>query len=1080
MKLLLISVLALASTLVAQQDMGVITGIVTDASGGIIPAARVTATDLATGESRSIVTNQEGSYTLGPMRIGKYEVAVEKQGFRRALRTNIDLHAQDRVRADFQMLVGQVADAITVSAEAPLLQAETSSLSHVVPQHEIRELPLNGRNFQQLAWLSAGVAPATRSRDRESGFNAHGQPSTQNNFIIDGVDNNNNIMGMQDRKAQVIVPSLDAVAEFKVQTSNYSAEFGRNSGAVMIVNLKSGSNRFSGTVFEYLRNDIFDARDMFNYVDRTGDGRADPEVLRQNQFGGTLGGPIVRNRTFFFGSWEARRERRSQSDLAIVPTQEERDGVFSTALRTIRDPLTGQPFPGNRIPRERFDPVSAGLLELWPLPNFGGSGTRQNYVNNPPWTTDRDAIDGRVDHNFSDNDKVFGRFSKMRFDNLRDSTLPPPGRGAAGNDRAFDDNDAHSIAFSYTKILRPTLLNEFRYGFIRQKVDKRELTDLPFRDLLQKYGITGIPIQDRLFGLPRFGLGGGIAYEGLGEPGSMPNFKIHQVHQYLNNLSWNRGAHNFKFGTDLRWNRSDIFGGASSHGNFAFDGNFTGISFADFLLGMPAQFNLTSTLQGQMRFRNYMFYAQDDWKVTPRLTLNLGIRYELTSPWWEKHNNMNTLQIDASKPDFNQIVPAGHCGDSWSCRGLVRTDTNNWAPRFGFAWQAARATVIRGGAGVFYSGQGSLGANARQINNWPFNRSAVLQSTATRPPFLLREGVPPDVLGTATVPPRNSNWSVWAEDFPLPTIYQWNFAVQRELPGDLSLTAAYVGSSSNYLMASYNWNGSAPGPVATERQRRNLPDWNTIDYRSAMGHASYHGLDLQLERRYASGLSLSASYTWSHSIDNIPEQFGSGGGGIQDFRNWDGSRGNSNFDVRHRFVQAVVYELPFGRSKPWLNRGGVLNQVFGGWQLSNMLSMQTGHYFTPTLANSRVRLGATGVGNWRPDVIRDPSFENPTADGWFDTGAFVLPRNPDGTFRFGNAGRAVLVGDGLFNLDAGLMKSFQITERVSLQFRGEVFNVTNTPTLADPNSNMDSPDFGKVRGTVSTPRQMQFALRLSF
>ena len=214
-----------------------------------------------------------------------------------------------------------------------------------------------------------------------------------------------------------------------------------------------------------------------------------------------------------------------------------------------------------------------GLLELWPLPNFGGSGTRHNYVNNPPWSTDRDAIDGRIDHNFSDNDKVFGRFSKMRFDNLRDSTLPPPGRGDAGNDRAFDDNDAHSIAFSYTKILRPTLLNEFRYGFIRQKVDKRELTDLRFRDLLQKYGITGLPIQDRLFGLPRFGLGGGLAYEGLGEPGSMPNFKIHQVHQYLNNLSWNRGAHNFKFGADLRWNRSDIFGGASSHGNFAFDGN---------------------------------------------------------------------------------------------------------------------------------------------------------------------------------------------------------------------------------------------------------------------------------------------------------------------------------------------------------------------------------------------------------------------------------------------------------------------------------------------------------------------------
>ena len=1063
-----------------QQDMGLITGIVTDGTGALVPGARVTATDLGTGEMRTVVTTDGGTYTVGPMRIGKYEVAVEKEGFRRAVRTNLAIHAQDRVRADFQMQVGQVSDAITVSAEAPLLQSETSSLSHVVAEHEIRELPLNGRNFQQLAWLSAGVAPATRSRDRESGFNAHGQPSTQNNFIIDGVDNNNNVMGMQDRKAQVIVPSLDAVAEFKVQTSNYSAEFGRNSGAVMIVNLKSGSNQFHGTLFEYLRNDIFDARDMFNYVDRTGDGRADPEVLRQNQFGGTFGGPIIRNKTFFFGSWEARRERRSQSDLAIVPTDDERQGIFSPSLATINDPLTGRPFPGNRIPRDRFDPVAVKMLELWPQANFAGSGTRQNYINNPPWTTDRDAIDGRVDHNFSENDKVFGRFSKMRFDNLRGATLPGPGRGDAGNDRAFDDNDAHNIAFSYTKILRPNLLNEFRYGFIRQKVDKRELTDVPFSELLKTYGITGVPVQDRLFGLPRFALTGGIGYEGLGEPGSMPNFKIHQVHQYLNNLSWNKGSHNFKFGTDLRWNRSDIFGGASSHGNLNFDGHFTGISFADFLLGMPSQFNLTSTLQGQMRFRNYMFYAQDDWKLTPRLTLNLGIRYELTSPWWEKHNNMNTIGIDPSKPDFNQIIPAGHCGDSWSCRALVKTDTNNWAPRVGFAWQATGRTVIRGGAGIFYAGQGSLGADARPINNWPFNRSAVLQSTATRAPFLLRDGVPTNVLGTATAPPRNANWDVWAEDFPLPTIYQWNLAVQREIAGGFSITAAYVGSSSNYLMDSYNWNGSEPGPLATEVQRRKIPQWNAIDYRNPMGHASYHGLDLQLEKRYANGLSLTSSYNWSHSIDNVPEQFGSGGGGIQDYNNWDASRGNSNFDVRQRFVQALVYELPVGRGKPWLDRGGILNQMFGGWQLSNMLSMQTGHYFTPTLANPRIRLGATGVGNWRPDVIANPMIGNPTADGWFDTDAFVLPRNADGTFRFGNAGRSILIGDGMFNLDAGLMKSFPITERVALQFRAEVFNVTNTPTLADPVSNFDSPDFGKVRGTVSTPRQMQFAVRLSF
>lgn len=1068
----------LAATAYAQQDMGLITGVVSDASGAAVPGARVTVRDQGTNEVRSVESNETGTYTAGPMRVGSYEVAVEKGGFKRAVWNDIQVHSQDRVRVDVQLELGQVSDTVTVTSAAPVLQVETSSLSNVVSEQEIRGLPLNGRNFQQLAWLSAGVMPSTTGRDRESGFNSHGQPVTQNNFIIDGIDNNNNVMGMQDRKAQVIIPSLDAVAEFKVQTSNYSAEFGRNSGAVMIVNIKSGTNQFHGTAFEYLRNNYFDARDTFTYVDRNGDGKADPEILKQNQFGGTIGGPVIRNRTFFFASWEGRRERRSQSDLSIVPTADERNGVFSTSL-SIRDPQTGQPFPGNRIPRDRFDPVAARLIELWPASNFSGSGTRQNYISAPPWNTDRDQTDIRVDHNLSGSDRIFGRFSKSRFDNLRDSPLPQPARGDQGNDRAFDDNDAHTAAFSWSRVLTPTLINEFRYGFIRQKVDKRELTDQPLSELSETYGIVGIPGNDRLFGLPRFGLAGSFPYTGLGEPGSMPNFKIHQVHQWLNNVSWNRGTHSFKFGVDLRWNRSDIFGGASSHGNIQFDGQFTGVSLGDFLLGLPASANLTSQLQGQMRFQNYMFYAQDDWKLTPRFTLNLGVRYELTTPWYEKHDNMNKLQI-APGPDFNTVITAGDCGGSWSCRGLVNTDTNNWAPRVGFAWQWTPKTIVRSGVGVFYGGQGSLGADGRGINNFPFNRSATRVSTPARPALQLSTGLPADFLGNATTAPASANWTVWDANMPAPTVYQWNATIQRELMRDTSITVAYVGSSSNYLLDNYNWNGAPPGAAATEVQRRPLPQWNTIAFYTPYGHASYHGLDLQFERRYSAGLALSSAYTWGHSIDNVPEQFGAGGGGLQDFSNFDGSRGSSNFDVRHRWVNSVVYELPFGKGRSWLDRGGALNAIFGGWQLSNILSAQTGHPFTVTLTNPRQRLGATSVGAWRPDRIGSGKPANPTADAWIDPSAFVLPRNPDGSFRFGNAGRSILTSDGLFNMDAGLMKIFPVTERVNLQLRAEVFNLTNTPTLADPNAVLDNVDFGKVRSTVSLPRQMQFALRISF
>jgi hypothetical protein len=1074
MQMTRIALLLSACVLYGQQDMGVVTGVVTDKSGAAVPGAKVVIVNSATNETRETTTAETGAFTLGPLRIGSYNVAVERQGFKKATWSGINVSAQDRVRADFQLEIGALSESVSVTAEAPVLNAETATLAHVVDEKQIRELPLNGRNFQQLAWMAAGVLPATRSRDRESGFNAHGQPAIQNNFIIDGIDNNNNVMGMQDRKSQVVVPSLDAVAEFKVQTSNYSAEFGRNSGAVMIVNLKSGSNALHGTLFEYIRNDKTDARDMFSYVDRTGDGRADPEVLKQNQYGATLGGPIVRNKTFFFGSWEARKQRRAQSDFVIVPTADERNGVFATRLATIIDPAANnQPFPSNTIPRARFDSTALKLIELWPQPNFSGSGTRQNFIRNPPWNNDRDQIDARIDHDLSAKDKIFGRFSKNRTDNYRGPVFDPPARGAAGNERAFDDDDAHSAVFSWTRIQRPNLVNEFRYGFVRQKVDKREVSTEPQATVNEKYGIKGIPAHSRLFGLARLGFAGGIGYEGFGEPGSMPNFKIHQVHQWLNNLSWYRGNHNFKFGVDLRWNRSDIFGGDSAHGNFQFDGQFTRISLADFQLGLPASFNLTTLLPGQMRFRNYMFFAQDDWKVTQKLTVNIGLRYELTSPWYEKHNNQSKIRIDPG-PDFNKIITAGHCGDSWTCRGLVETDTNNWAPRLGFAYQWNPKTVIRAGSGIFYAGQGSLGANGRMISNFPFYRSVTVQSTPTRPALRLQDGAPANFLGDGRVAPNGLNWSVWANRFPLPTVYQWNLAVQRELLQGWSLTAAYVGSSSNYIMGSYNWNGSDLGPPATEQQRRRIPQWNTVDLTSPYGQGNYNGLDLELNKRFAKGYSFTAAYTWSHSIDNVPEQFGSGGGGLMDFRNIRVNRGNSNFDVRQRFITSGVWDLPLKL------RNKAANSLIGGWQLSGMLSMQTGSYFTVTVPNGRQRLGATGIGDWWPDRIRDPRISNPTTNRWFDTTAFASPRNADGTWRLGNAGRAILASDFPFNLDAGMLKNFALTERFNLQFRWEVFNVSNTPTLGAPITNIENPDFGKVRSTYSTPRQMQFALRLSF
>ncbi|HLJ13494.1 MAG TPA: carboxypeptidase regulatory-like domain-containing protein [Bryobacteraceae bacterium] len=1073
-----LSALLASCVLLAQQDMGVITGVVTDQSGGAVAGAHVVATDTDTNETRAADTQPTGAYTIGPLRVGTYSVTVEKPGFKKDIWPSIILHAQDRARADFKLTLGQVAEAISVTSEAPILQAETATLSNVVNQREVRGLPLNGRNFQQLAWLSAGVIPATQSRDSTSGFNSNGQQTTENNFIMDGIDNNNNVMGMQDRKAQVIIPSLDAVSEFKVETSNYSAEFGRNSGAVMIVSIKSGSNAFHGTAFEYLRNDFFDSRNTFDYVEGP-DGKAHPTKLRQDQYGGTIGGPVIHNRTFFFGSWERFDQSNGQTTVGIVPTDAERNGIFPTSLAIIKDPVTGQPFPGNQIPASRFDPTAAKLLALWPEPNFAGTSTRNNYASNPPSTLTRNTIDARLDHNFSDTDKIFGRFSHQTLFSNIDSIFPEPARGGVGNTFSINDNPAYSVAFSYTKILKPNLVNEFRYGFVRQLVDLHELTNIPLSQLTAQYGINGIPGSPSLFGLPEFEFIGGISFQGLGETGSIPNYKIHQVHQYLDNLSWNHGNHNFKFGTDLHWQRSDILGGNSSHGDFQFNGQFSGISLADFLLGLSSQTTLTTALIGEMRFRNYMFYAQDDWKVTQRLNLNIGLRYEFTTPWWEKHNNMNTLILDPG-PSFNTIQTAGYCGNSLSCRSLEDTNPHNFGPRLGLAYQLDSRTVIRAGAGVFFGGQGALGANGREINNFPYNRGITLTAAGSTPAVILSAGFPSALLQTVGTPPANATWDVWSKYFPEPTIYQWNFTVQRELFPGVSLTAAYVGSSSSYLAGSYNWNGATPGPAATAPSRRPIPEWNTITLESPFGHSSYNGLNVQLVKRFSSGLTVNGAYTWSHSIDDIAELFGGPAGDIQQITDFNASRGNSGFDIRQRLVASAVYELPLGKGKPWLNRGGILNAMFGGWQVTNILSFQSGLPFSVTVANALQRLGANDLADWRADRIGNGAISNPTQNLWFNPAAFMLPEGPGGSWHYGNSGRNILRADGIGNVDTGLLKDFDLTERVHMQFRWEVFNLANSPQYADPINSIDNPDFGKVQSIVNTPRQMQFALRIAF
>jgi hypothetical protein len=1066
-------VLMSLATASAQQDMGSVTGSVRDSSDAVLPGVRVMATELATGVITETTTNAEGLYTLPALKIGHYRVAAELSGFKRAVADSVQISAQSRVRVDLQLELGAMTEEVSVKADAPLLQTETSLLARVLREDEIKELPLNGRNFQQLAVLAAGVLPAFGHRDREGGFNSHGQWATQNNFILDGIDNNSQVLGMEDRKAQVLIPNLDAVQEFQIQTSNYSAEFGRNAGAVMNVSIKSGTNQVKGTAYEFARHDRFDARDAFTYADRDGDGKADPEELRQHQFGVTIGGPIRANRTFLFASVEALRSRTTEGSAVTVPTLLERQGIFDPAIVTIRDPATGQPFPGNAIPRNRWDPVAAGLIRLFPEPNHVDT-TRDNYVSSPRHVRDRYQYDLRLDHNFSAANKAFVRVSRMDIRDDRDGPLPPPAVGAPNNETSLNNNQAHSLALSATRIIGPRVVNEARFGFNALETDKHPLVADAVNE---QFGLRVVAPQP-VTGLARTTFSGALGYVTLGDATFTPNYKLSRTFQALDNLTLIRGRHSLKAGVDLRWIQADIVGAPQTRGIFNFNGKFTGSSLGDFLLGMTNTRQFSTFQQGNLRERNFMFYVQDDWKIGPRLTFNLGMRYELTSPMFDAQDRMTTLDMSAI-PSF-RVIRAGEAGDSWSSRGLVNTDTNNWAPRLGFAWQPASRWSVRGAAGIFYGTTGGgLGASSRLINNWPIYRDVTIRSTPTRSAGQLADGLDSSVLGSTDVMPDNLNWNVWARDFKLPTIQQWNLSIQRQLGSELTGTVSYVGSSSLYLPRSFNTNSAGIGPPATERQRRPIPSLGTISLREPSAKASYHGMEVTLDKRLSAGFQFSLAYTWSRSIDDVAELFGAEGGIVQDVRNLQGDRGNSGFDRRHRFAGSSVYELPFGAGRRWLGDGAMLGKILGGWQMSAIVSMQSGRYFDVGVPDPTTLLGVTSS-NWRADLVGDPRPANPGPDGWLNPAAFAVPRNPDGSYRFGNLGRNSLVGPGYFNLDAGLMRNFRLGASRRLQLRWEMFNVMNHPSYGLPMTNILNPDFGKIRGTVSAPRQMQFGLKFIF
>ncbi|MCL4402636.1 MAG: TonB-dependent receptor [Acidobacteria bacterium] len=1097
---LLISLCAVMSA----QNSG-IQGVVTDPTGAAVPDVTVTVLNAGTGVTTNVRTNMSGFYSAPFLPGGVYKVAAEKAGFSPVSRDNLTLNVDQIARVDFSLKMGTVAETIEVTAAAALLESETTSMGQVIDQKRVVEMPLNLRNYLELAKLSAGVLPAralargarTAGEDNaEGGFIALGQRAYQTNVLLDGVDNSSRASGGPlGFQAQATKPPVDAVAEFKVVTNNNSAEYGYRMGGKVVVSTKSGTNDLHGTLYEFLRNDRFDGTNFF--ANRSGSKKP---TLRQNQFGGTAGGPIIRNRTFFFFSYQGTRIRRGQSFTSTVPSMDARGGDFSNEglnRNRIYDPLTTtgtgaaavrQPFPGNRVPTARFDPVTKPIIDLYPLPNIPGREYQpNNYFFAPSDKDTSNQYDIKIDHNFSDRDRTIYRYSIRRDDKLQNGPLPLSAFGGGLGQTVFLPSD--NIMGSWTRTITPALYNEARFGYTHYPT---RFDILETKNMNQKFGVKGAPGdgfkdgQDH--GLARFNVSG---YREIGSRSFWPNRNFLENIQFNDNLLWQRGSHTVKTGVEMR--RSDIFREAQRfrRGLFNFNKVFTaerpnnaasrtatGNGLADMLLGWSSQTTVGNQLSEDAIAPYWGLYLQDDWKISRRVTINAGLRWELfQSPYFPQGVPIGRLGVSRFLTEFN-VAPTDPRYETFDRPKNGRDcgckeDLNNFAPRLGIAFRLTAKTVIRAGAGMFYGEADYLTSeSARWINQTPDFTEVVTPTNNIVPAAIVRDGFTPVTL-PAKAPVPGTNLEVSREEYPNQYASQWFFDLQRELPGDILFGFGYQGAESTHLYEGRNINNGGPHPTIPANQRRVRPTWNNITLRDPGYNSSYNALVAKAEKRFSKGLTFITSYTWSHNIDQNNESLDQNLAGAANPYNYRAERGNSGLDRRHSFVGSFTYELPLGRGrtigKAW--HAG-LDALLGGWQLGGILSLRTGIPFSVSYPGDPQN---SGTANRGARAAARP-LDHPTIDKWFDEMAFVA--SAPGVY--GNTGRNVLYGPGSRNFDFILGKRFRLPwERHALQFRFESFNFTNTPTFGQPAGGLRAQATATIN-EADEPRRIQFALKYTF
>ena len=1070
---ILLSLCLAASCAFAQTAQ--LAGRITDAAGAVAPGVSVTVRSTTTGLQRATETNGLGLYTIPLLPPGAYEVRVLHPGFKPVLRQGLEFDVDQRATLNFTLEVGALSEQVEVRASVSRLNTVEASQGQVIDNQRIVAMPLNGRNYLDLALMSGGAVQAAPN-SRLGGFSAGGQRVSQNNYIMDGMDNNLVELAGAGRRAEMVEPSIDAIEEFKVQTNSYPAEFGRGTGAVVNVTIKSGTNALHGTAFEFVRNEVLDARNFF-----TPAGAAKP-AFKRNQYGLSLGGPVIipriwngRNRTFFFGDFERTRIRETATIANTLPTLKMRSGDFSElAPKRVLDPSSNQPFPGNVIPASRLDPVAAGLMKIYPVPLNGNLANNYPYLS--PRKQDVDKWDLRLDQTFGAKDNAFFRFSTH--DNFLPDTpsLPAPAYGAGNLDYI---TEGINTGVGWNHIFTPTLILSARAGWNYLRFKRDNPAAALGHNYNQEFGIPGATfVPDGSFSQINI-----TGYRALGIGPNNPVDRNSQNRQLSGDLNWIHGRHSAKAGFGFIRSQNPIFNIRNTLGTYTFNGAYSGDGAADFLLGLSSQWAWQSPLTVSMRAYNLSTYLQDDWKLSERLTVNLGIRYELSPPWLEQHDRMGNFDIDTT-PGQATLVYASSKGSRFD-RATVATDTNNVMPRLGFAFKIGANTVIRSGAGLFYAYMENLGDSEFLIGNAPFAYGVTLTGSSTTPAVRLAAGPPAGATDLAKA--TGLQFSSYERHAKLSSAYQWNYNIQHEFGGGWLAEVGYAGSRGLHLLRRYdaNFSPAGPGNIDAKRtyKRLEIPGTGIIASpigpvysHRADGNSIYHAMIAKIEKRFSKGFTVLGSYTWSRTIGDTCGSSVQGdvtGCGFENLFNLRPERGIDNQDIPHRFVTSALFDLPAGKGRRFLTKPNpVVGAILGGWSVGSIVTATSVAPFSPTVLGNPANTGTYTVVQ-RPDVVGAAYSGDRTLNRDFNVDAFVRAA----PFTYGSAGRNILRGRPQFNWDFSALKTFQPLERLSIQFRFEAFTVTNSPRFGAPGSVLGTATFGVITG-ANTPRNLQLGLKL--